>query len=285
VIRAMLSGVNRMLGGRIARRMVSLAEQGRQLGNLDGARVACEAALALEPANEAALLLSAQIDLPGPDYLAVLKAIHEKLRPHTYVEVGVAAGDSLRLAAPETRVIGIDPAPELEAPAGANTTILRMPSDEAFSGEALRAALAGAPVDLGFIDGMHRCEFALRDFMNLERLCGRDATILLHDCYPLNRLTSERERRTAFWSGDTWRTVVALKRYRPDLRVHTIAAPPTGLALVRGLDPASRVLAEGYEGIVTEMLATDFSLLERDKATVLNRCPNDWSRISALLAT
>jgi hypothetical protein len=234
--------------------------------------------------NEDALTLSAYLDLPGPDYLAVLKAIHAQLRPRTYVEVGVASGESLRLAAPETRVIGIDPEAELKTPAGPNVTILRVPSDEAFAGEPLRTALGGAAVDLGFIDGMHRCEFALRDFINLERLCTPASTILVHDCYPLNRLTSERERRTLFWSGDTWRLVVALKRYRPNLRVHTIAAPPTGLALVRGLDPASRVLEERHDGIVTEMLATDFSLLERDKATVLSRCPNDWGEISALLA-
>jgi hypothetical protein len=35
----------------------------------------------------------------------------------------------------------------------------------------VRALLGGLPVELGFIDGMHLFEFALRDFMNLERLC------------------------------------------------------------------------------------------------------------------
>ena len=284
-MKRLFSWVNRTLGGRLSQRAMRLAEQAWAAGDFAGARAACEAVLELEPDNNDALTLLAYVDLPGPGYRSVIEAIHGAIRPRTYVEVGIAAGDTLRLAGPNTRAIGIDPAPVIEEPLGPNVTVLRQTSDEAFAGEALREALAGQPVDLAFIDGMHHCEFALRDFISLERLCRPGATILLHDCYPLNRLTAERDRKTLFWSGDTWRVILALKKHRPDLAVHVIAAPPTGLALVRRLDPASTVLRERYEAVVAEMLAADFALLEGGaKAAALNRCANDWNAISALLA-
>ena len=80
-----------------------------------------------------------------------------------------------------------------------------------------------------------------------------------------------------------WRVIPALKKYRPDLRIHTIAAFPTGLCVVRGLDPASRVIAENYDAIAKEFLALDYSALEPDKAKFLNVFPNDWERIKEIL--
>ena len=121
--------------------------------------------------------------------------------------------------------------------------------------------LGGKAVDLAFIDGMHLFEYALRDFSNLERLCTPHSTILVHDCYPLDRQTADRERTTLFWSGDIWRLILLLKKYRPDLEINVIAAPPTGLGVIRNLDPASRVIADnladttklrlnGFHGVV-----------------------------------
>src|SRR5258706_5348979 len=52
--------------------------------------------------------------------------------------------------------------------------------------------------------------------------------------------TAARERVDAFWSGDVWKLVPCLKKYRPDLSIHTIASAPTGLPVIRNLDPASR---------------------------------------------
>jgi hypothetical protein len=276
--------LNRALGGRISRRAMMFASQARELGNFSSARAACDLVLALEPDLGEALMLSAYLDLPGPDYIAVLGHIHQVLQPRTYLEVGVDTGSSLRLAAPHTRAIGVDPAPKIREPLGANVTVLTAPSDEAFARFDFRKAFSGLPVDLAFIDGMHNCEFALRDFMNIERMCTRTSTVLIHDCYPLNRLTAERKRQTVFWSGDTWRMVPILKKHRPDLRLSTIATAPTGLAIVRGLDPDSRVLHERYDAIEAEMLAQDFSVLERSKPQTLNRCANDWREISAALA-
>ena len=51
-------------------------------------------------------------------------------------------------------------------------------------------------MDFAFIDGMHLFEFALRDFMNLERHCTPQSVIMVHDCYPTEREHAEREPQT-----------------------------------------------------------------------------------------
>ena len=247
------------------------------------ARAYLERAAELDPMNNGAHVTLAQIDLPGPGYFEVLRGIHEHLRPRTYLEIGVETGASLALALPETRSIGIDPRPQLTVPLGPLTTVYEMTSDQFFAAHDVRGKLGGAPIDLAFIDGMHNFEFALRDFINVERNCTPESTVLFHDAYPLDRATASRERRTNFWSGDIWRLVLALRKYRPDLRVHTVATPPTGLGLVRGLDPGSRVLEDRFEEIERELLALDYAVLDADKPGMLGAFPNDWERIRSIL--
>ena len=227
--------------------------------------------------------LEAGIRFPGEHYLQVMARILEALRPRTYVEIGVEHGTSLRLIQPPTLAIGIDPEPKLAGPLAANQKVFAETSDAFFAARDPRAELGGLPIDLAFIDGMHQFEFALRDFANLERFCSRDSTILLDDCYPLNRETAERERRREFWSGDIWRLILLLKKYRPDLAIHIVATPPCGLAVVRRLDPDSRFLLEHHDRLCAEFLAVDYAFLEDDMAGKLNLFPNDWGKIRALL--
>lgn len=226
----------------------------------------------------------AQTALPGPYYTEVLAALHARLRPRTYLETGVASGKTIALAAAATRAVGVDPQPKIAVPLGPNVTIVPMTSDNFFARPDVPALFGGAPVELAFIDGMHHFEYALRDFAGIERLADPGGTILLHDCYPLDRLTAERERRTVFWSGDCWRVVLALKKYRPDLLIATVATAPTGLVLIRRLDPGSRLLEQRLDEIVAEFLAVDYGVLDADKAGMLNLVPNDAARINALLA-
>ena len=243
----------------------------------------CERALRLDPLLAEASDLKAQIILGGERYTKVLERIFEQLRPRTYVEIGVSQGGTLQLARPPTIAIGIDPEPMLKRPLAANHRIFAETSDAFFAGHDLGAELGGVPVDLAFIDGMHHFEFALRDFINLERACSRESTILIHDCYPLDRVSAERTRHGLFWSGDIWRLIVLLKKHRPDLSVHTIGAPPTGLAVVRRLDPGSRVLQENYGRLCEEALALDYAILDEEKPRKLNLFPNDPGKIRTLL--
>ena len=261
----------------------SAARSSFDQGRVEEAKQHCLAALAAHPNAWQAHAILAAIDLPGEDYLALLRRIHAHLAPRTYVEVGVSTGDSIRLVGEATRAIGVDPEPNLAGPLAPNQRVFRQTSDAFFAEHDLRALLDGLPVDLGFIDGMHQFEFALRDFVNLERFCSRESTILIHDCYPLDAPTATRERATVFWSGDIWRLLLALKKHRPDLAIHTVGARPTGLAVVRNLDPASRILAAGLERICEEFLAVEFEAIADAKAEKLNLFPNDWERVKTLL--
>jgi len=221
--------------------------------------------------------------LGGAHYLRVLEHIFDLLKPRTYLEVGVFLGRSLALAKPPTLAIGIDPEPRLPGAPAANHRIFAETSDEFFAHRDVRAEFGGLPVDLAFIDGMHHFECALRDFANLERACTRDSTILIHDCFPRDRESAERTQHGTFWSGDIWRLVVLLKKYRPDLAIDTIGAPPTGLGVVRHLDPGSRYLAEHHDRLCAEFMALDYAYLDQDKAEKLNLVPNAPERIRALL--
>jgi hypothetical protein len=130
---------------------------------------------------------------------------------------------------------------------------------------------------------MHHFEYALRDFMHLEALCERASTILVHDCFPHDRRTALRERETYFWTGDVWRLIVLLKKYRRELSIHTVATPPTGLAVIRNLDPASKFISDNLAALCEEFMALDYSFLAEDRAGKLGLFPNDWERIRTLL--
>ena len=159
-------------------------------------------------------------DLP---YYDAMDLVHRHLVPRTYVEIGVSTGRTLRLALPGTRCVGIDPEPHLEQPLAPDQQVFAQTSDEFFAGHDLGAVLGGAPMDLAFIDGMHHFEFALRDFINLERASHPDTTVLIHDCLPQSEEGAARERTTVLWSGDVWRLIVALREWRPDLDVAVAA--------------------------------------------------------------
>ena len=264
-------------------RYTQAALEDAQAGRFSEAIAGCKAALSIDPRYSAAHFLLAAINLPGEDYFRVLARIHEHLRPRTYVEIGVAGGDSIRRVGPQTRALGVDPQPEIDFALAPNVKIFAQTSDDFFAQNDVRAELGGLPVDLAFIDGMHQFEFALRDFMNIEPLCTADSTILIHDVYPLDELTAARERDSAFWSGDIWRLVLLLRKHRPDLAVHTVATNPTGLAIVRNLDPQSHYIRDHLEELVKEYLAVDFQVLDGCQAERLALFPNDWLRIRALL--
>jgi hypothetical protein len=243
----------------------------------------CGRAQQLAPTFAEPRWLKSQITFGSEYYVEVLKRIHAELKPRTYVEIGVFRGESLRLALPPTQAIGIDPKPELRVPLAANQRIFTETSDAFFARRDLRAELAGQPVDLGFIDGMHHFEFALRDFANLERYCTRGSTILIHDCYPVDRESARRDGSPPFWCGDIWRLIVLLKKYRTDLAIYTIGVQPTGLGLVRNLDPESRFLTENHDQLCREFLALDYAYLDNDKAGTLTLVVNEWEKIRALL--
>jgi hypothetical protein len=179
-------------------------------------------------------------------YLEVLREAHTLLQPPTYLEIGVRHGRSLALA--ECPAIGIDPAPEIEQSLSATTRVFETTSDCFFEEQA--AEVLTAPPDLVFIDGMHLFEYALRDFMHLERLAAPTTLVVLDDIYPNHPRQAARERTTRVWTGDVWKLHRCLSEARPDLFLLALDTHPSGLLLVAGLDPASRVLWDRYNPLV-----------------------------------
>lgn len=202
----------------------------------------------------------AEIQLPpmlgGPTHGPVLSALHTMLKPRTYLEIGVERGDTLRLA--QCPSIAVDPEMKLEEAAiGEKEACLlfRMPSDRFFE-KYNPEALLGGKIDLAFLDGMHLFEFLLRDFINTEKYCRRNSVIALHDCIPtdlylarrhrLDQSLAQQTRIRGGWCGDVWKTVLILKRYRPDLRIFAFDSALTGVILVTNLNPNSTELTERY---------------------------------------
>jgi hypothetical protein len=136
-----------------------------------------------------------------------------------------------------------------------------MPSDHFFRRFSPRS-LFGGLIDFAFLDGLHYCEFLLRDFTNTERHCRRNSVIALHDCVPVDVEIARRAggkpteaHRAGWWAGDVWRTLVALRKYRPELEITALDSPPTGMVLITNLNPESKLLVEDYSAITREMMS------------------------------
>jgi hypothetical protein len=221
----------------------------------------------------------------GGDYFELLDKIHMQLQPRTYVEIGIRFGQSLALALPGTAAIGIDPAYDIRYVIDRSAQLFRLTSEEFFATHDVQGLFGGRPVDLAFIDGMHHFEVALLDFMNLERVSSNDSAILFHDCNPIDEASAGRSYDTSLWSGDVWKVIALLKEYRPDLAVHTVDVWPTGLGIIRNLDPASRVLEDRYDEIVDRFVALPYSHVDSDggRAETLNLISSDWDAVRAAL--
>lgn len=213
-------------------------------------------------------------------HLEFLRALHARLAPRFYLEIGIRHGNSLVLA--NCRALGVDPAPEIGALLAATIQVVSQTSDDFFAQRA--DDLLSAGLDLAFIDGMHWFEFALRDFLNIERRAHPGTVVVFDDIFPGHPWQAARDRRTRVWTGDIWKIVVCLRKYRPDLLLIPCDTWPTGMLLVLGLDVANHTLSRQYDRLVQEFVELDDGHIP---ACVLSRqdawAPDD-PRIGTLLA-
>jgi hypothetical protein len=214
-------------------------------------------------------------------YFTLLARLHRRLRPRTYLEIGVAQGRSLALTLPGTRAVGVDPAPALAFALDAATTVVRGTSDDLFAG-VIEDPLNGVPLDMVFIDGLHLSEQALRDVLHAQRRGHSKSVILLHDCNPPDRLSALRVQRGPLWAGDVWKVIALLRRVAPGLSIHSIDVPPTGLGIITGLDPSSTELLDRFDELVAEMHAFDDEVLDGDRSA-LAVVPDRWEAVEPLL--
>lgn len=199
------------------------------------------------------------LQLFGVPYLDFLKLLDTHLAPQSYLEIGTNRGESLSRFSCDAIAIDTEFLLKENLLGTRDRTLLfRMTSDAFFRNHNARSFFPYG-VDLAFLDGMHRVEFLLRDFINTEAVMHRRSLILLHDCLPLNARMARRtylpggaeEGDNAHaWTGDVWKILPILKQYRPDLRILLLDCPPTGLVAISHLDPDSTVLDQNYHEIL-----------------------------------
>lgn len=235
-----------------------------------------------------------------------LRELHALTKPGNYLEIGVNDGRSLALSRVPT--IGVDPAFKITVPIRCDVQLVKATSDDFFAREdpihhlrsgrnPLRNMRRGRPLfghwwgsttlDLAFIDGLHVFEFALRDFMNVERFSRWSTVIVFDDMLPRNVDEAARDRHTGDWAGDVYKVIPVLRKYRPDLIVIPVDTTPTGVLVVLGADPTNTVLRERYDEIITTWATPDpqavpTEILERHGAADPERllASDIWRRLS-----
>jgi len=193
------------------------------------------------------------------NYLQLLEKIHAA-RPDIalYFEIGCRQGRSLSISRASLS-IGVDPAFNITWPISSPSRLFKMTSDDFFQNHAVKTL--DAPIDIAFVDGMHLSEFALRDFINVERYCTKDSWIIIDDVLPYRPEIASRTRNTQEWTGDIYKLTALFKKYRPDLKITTFDVEVKGLMLVSGLDPNNKVLSENYVEIESELILHDQPLI------------------------
>jgi hypothetical protein len=219
--------------------------------------------------NVASSTASTEIFRPhanGVSYLGFIRTLSRALRARGYLEIGTHKGDSLSVV--DCPSIAVDPKFAFEKDMVGQKEfclLFQMTSDDFFARYDVRNFFP-ARVDVAFLDGLHRFEFLLRDFMNTEKACRRNSVILMHDCLPPSPGMATRanrrdqafpdatirvvEEHEGFWPGDLWKIIPILQHLRPELNVHCLDCPPTGLVLITGLNPDNTLLDQQYFEIV-----------------------------------
>jgi hypothetical protein len=195
----------------------------------------------------------------GMLYYRFLRTLHETCLFDWYLEVGCRSGESF--APVRSKTIAVDPFFRAEINIIGKKPALHVfqaTSDDFFGSGFL--AKNDIRLSLAFLDGMHLFEYLLRDFINTEAAMDARGVIMMHDCVPSGLKMTRRDLNNlpdGPWTGDVWKLIPILQKWRPDLTVTVLDCLPTGLVCVSGLDPSNRVLAEHYDEIVAEFVATD----------------------------
>ena len=134
-----------------------------------------------------------------------------------YLEIGVEYGYTFQnVHFQEDNKVGVDPDPKIDDPA-----IIKQTSDEYF-------AYADDEFDAIFIDGMHQCEYVLRDFNNaIQHLrSAGNKQIFIDDILPQNcreqlKVPIKHNMENGVlkygepWTGDVWKTIYYILQQYP----------------------------------------------------------------------
>ena len=195
----------------------------------------------------------------GVNYYNFLGALHQTMLFDWYMEVGCRSGQSF--APVRSKTIAVDPFFRAEINIIGKKPALHVfqaTSDDFFAQKFMERN--GIRLGLSFLDGMHLYEYLLRDFMNTEAASHPDGVILMHDCVPFSHEMTTRDLTNlprGAWTGDVWKLIPILQRWRPDLKLTILDCRPTALVAVTNLSPGNRALQDAEAEIHAEFGEVD----------------------------
>ena len=195
-------------------------------------------------------------------YLDALRIIQTEIQPNNYFEIGCEYGESLCLA--KCQSIAVDPEFKITHQLVNPTRLFKMTSDEFFMQHQVKNILNG-PIDLAFIDGMHKAEYALRDFMNIEKNSHPGTIVIIDDVLPQKIEWASREKQTPEWTGDVYKTINILRTYRSDLEISVIDIEFKGMGIITNTNCFSDTLSEKYTAIENEILSSEYDLYSAEE--------------------
>jgi hypothetical protein len=235
----------------------------RQPGLFAPSAIGAEAAHPKGAAREVASVVTSEADrrfLPprGTRYLNFLGQLHSAMLVDWYLEIGCRTGASF--APVRSKTIAVDPFFRAEINVIGQKPALHVfqaTSDDFFATGFLQRN--DIRLSLSFLDGMHLFEYLLRDFMHTEAASDPQGVIMMHDLVPHNLRMTSRDLSAirGAWTGDVWKLLPILQRWRPDLTLTMLNLRPTGVLCVSNLSPGNRVLQENYDAIVAEFIGQD----------------------------
>lgn len=195
----------------------------------------------------------------GKSYAGVLKLLNNVLSPRRFFEIGTRGGQSLRQFACDA--VCVDPRffikddPILTRK---RTFFFQMSSD-AFFAEYQPSKLLGGPIDIAFLDGFHRYEYLLRDFINTERECHGNSLIILHDCLPPHPFMTRRSgndgvRISAMLDGKGEDAAVSKELTAEDLAAASLETDDVDQSKEAAGDAPAEPKKMGWSGDVYRML-------------------------------
>lgn len=131
----------------------------------------------------------------------IVNRIAEKIDAKSYLEIGVASGESMRRVKIRWKE-GVDPNPVGDAASAANI-FYKVTSDEFFDGLVLE------PYDVVFIGGLHHADQAYRD---IENACKNARVVVVHNTNPSTEAMQRVPYAGGDWTGDTWKAIARVRR-------------------------------------------------------------------------
>lgn len=173
-------------------------------------------------------------NIPPPmetfDHIKFLVSLATWIKPESYLEIGVRDGKSLKEIAPICKkCYGVD-IKLMEKDFDDNVILFEMSSDDFLDQN------KDLKFDFVFIDGDHKKNQVIKDFINVSKKVIEDGFICFHDTYPYcESLTIDK------YCSNAWEAILEIKKnYSKDWEILTLPFNP-GLTIMKKISMNKQV--------------------------------------------